>query len=97
RQPGRTPAAHLAVGIVLSVGLALTWAAAEHASAGIQVPVAMTSSVVHLLATACWLGGLVALLVTLFRATTPPPTATVIRFSRLALDRKSTRLNSSHV
>ncbi|MBM7088177.1 copper resistance protein CopC [Streptomyces sp. S12] len=84
RQPGRTPAAHLAVGIVLSVGLALTWAAAEHASAGIQVPVAMTSSVVHLLATACWLGGLVALLVTLFRATTPPPTATVIRFSRLA-------------
>lgn len=84
REPGRTPAAHLAVGAALSVGLALTWAAAEHASAGIQVPVAMTSSVVHLLATACWLGGLVALLVTLFRAATPPPTATVTRFSRLA-------------
>ncbi|MFJ9666632.1 copper resistance protein CopC [Streptomyces sp. NPDC101219] len=84
REPGRTPAAHLVVGGALSVGLALTWAAAEHASAGIQVPVAMTSSVVHLLATACWLGGLVALLVTLFRATAPPPTATVTRFSRLA-------------
>ncbi|MBD9736228.1 CopD family protein, partial [Streptomyces sp. H28] len=84
RDPGRTPAAHLVAGVALSVGLALTWAAAEHASAGIQVPVAMTSSVVHLLATACWLGGLVALLGTLFRAAAPPPIATVTRFSRLA-------------
>ncbi|MBL3665196.1 copper resistance protein CopC/CopD [Streptomyces sp. M2CJ-2] len=80
----RTPPAQLAVGGVLAVALALTWAAAEHASAGIQVPLAMTSSVLHLLATACWLGGLVALLTTLFRAETPLPVATVIRFSRLA-------------
>ncbi|MEU9353416.1 copper resistance protein CopC [Streptomyces griseoloalbus] len=85
RAPGdRTPPAHLAVGAALSVALALTWAAAEHASAGIQVPVAMTSSVLHLLATACWLGGLTALLLTLYRAHTPPPAATVTRFSRLA-------------
>ncbi|CAL9490546.1 copper resistance protein CopC [Streptomyces sp. enrichment culture] len=85
REDGRRPTApHLAAGGALSVGFALTWAAAEHASAGIQVPVAMTSSVVHLLATACWLGGLVALLVLLFRAKTPPPTATVTRFSRVA-------------
>lgn len=83
--PGdRTPPAQLAVGGVLAVALALTWAAAEHASAGIQVPLAMTSSVLHLLATACWLGGLVALLTVLFRAGTPLPVATVVRFSRLA-------------
>ncbi|MFE1206812.1 copper resistance CopC/CopD family protein [Streptomyces sp. NPDC058762] len=74
-----------AVGVVLAVGLALTWAAAEHASAGIQVPVAMTSSVLHLLATAVWLGGLVALLVTL-RAPrpSPDPAGVVARFSRTA-------------
>lgn len=83
----RTPPgpARLAVGAALAVALALTWASAEHASAGIQVPVAMTSSVLHLLAMACWLGGLTALLITLFRAAVPPPVATVSRFSRLAL------------
>ncbi|MGY0068628.1 copper resistance CopC/CopD family protein [Streptomyces sp. QTS137] len=81
----RTPPARLAVGAVLAVALALTWATAEHASAGIQVPLAMTSSVLHLLAMACWLGGLTALLITLFRAAAPPPVATVTRFSRLAL------------
>ncbi|MBT2674486.1 copper resistance protein CopC/CopD [Streptomyces sp. ISL-14] len=70
-------------GAALAVGLAMTWAAGEHASAGIQVPVAMTSSALHLLATAVWLGGLAALVVTLYRADHPTP-ATVTRFSRLA-------------
>ncbi|MDQ0386808.1 copper transport protein [Streptomyces sp. DSM 42143] len=79
RVPTPVPAA---VGAALAVGLALTWSAAEHASAGIQVPLAVTSSVLHLLATAVWLGGLVALLVTL-RGTTD--VATVTRFSRVAL------------
>ncbi|GHH06267.1 copper resistance CopC/CopD family protein [Streptomyces lanatus] len=69
-------------GAAIAVGLALTWAAGEHASAGIQVPVAMTSSALHLLATAVWLGGLTALLVTLYRAHLTP--AAVTRFSRLA-------------
>jgi copper transport protein len=73
----------LGTGTALAVGLALTWAAAEHASAGIQVPVAMTSAVLHLLAMAVWLGGLVALLTTLYR-TTSVEVATVARFSRLA-------------
>ncbi|MFJ9676035.1 copper resistance protein CopC [Streptomyces sp. NPDC101221] len=83
RRGGRTLAA--AVGAVLAVGLALTWAAAEHAAAGIQVPVAMTSSVLHLLATAVWLGGLVALLVTLRAPRSSPDTAGVVaRFSRTA-------------
>ncbi|WP_411100131.1 copper resistance protein CopC [Streptomyces sp. x-45] len=70
-----------AVGGTLAVGLALTWAAAEHASAGIQVPLAMTSSTLHLLATAVWLGGLTALVLTL-RSTADA--ATVARFSRVA-------------
>ncbi|WP_151478929.1 copper resistance CopC/CopD family protein [Streptomyces albicerus] len=74
----------LAGGGLLAVGLAGTWAAAEHASAGIQVPAAMTSSVLHLLAMAVWLGGLAALLATLQRSDTPLTAATVARFSRLA-------------
>lgn len=73
----------LAAGGVLALGLTLTWAAAEHASAGIQVPVAMTSSVLHLLAMAAWLGGLAALLTSL-QAAEPLPMSTVARFSRLA-------------
>ncbi|MEW2450294.1 copper resistance protein CopC [Streptomyces parvulus] len=71
-----------APGAVLAVALALTWSAGEHAAAGLQVPLAMTSFVLHLLATAVWLGGLVALLTTL---RTAPDAATAARFSRVAL------------
>jgi copper transport protein len=80
----RLPRAWQAAGGALAVGLALTWAAAEHASAGIQVPVAMTSAVLHVLAMAVWLGGLAALLLTLNRAPARLPAAVVARFSRLA-------------
>jgi copper transport protein len=84
RQRGRErlSRASLAVGAVLAVGLALTWAAAEHASAGIQVPAAMTSSVLHLVAMAAWLGGLTSLLTLLRRGALPA--VVVARFSRLA-------------
>jgi copper transport protein len=75
----------LVLGGLLCLGLAVTWAAAEHASAGIQVPVAMVSSVLHLLAMAVWLGGLTALLTALHRPAEPLPVAVVTRFSRLAL------------
>jgi copper transport protein len=71
-------------GVLFSLGLAGTWAAAEHASAGIQVPVAMASSVLHLLAMAAWLGGLTALLTVLYRAPESLSAAVVTRFSRLA-------------
>ncbi|MEU3849055.1 copper resistance protein CopC [Streptomyces sp. NPDC029554] len=71
-------------GTALAVALALTWAMAEHASAGIQVPVAMASSVLHLLATGVWLGGLVALLLTLRRAPVDGLAEVVPRFSRVA-------------
>ncbi|MFH8464936.1 copper resistance CopC/CopD family protein [Streptomyces sp. NPDC017991] len=85
--PGQGPApapAVLAVGGFLALALAGTWAVAEHASAGIQVPLAMTSTVLHLLAMAVWLGGLGALLTALHRSGTPLPAASVHRFSRLA-------------
>ncbi|MET9103695.1 copper resistance CopC/CopD family protein [Streptomyces antibioticus] len=73
-------------GVLFTVALALTWSAAEHASAGIQVPVAIPVSVLHLLAMAAWLGGLLALAAVLFRApaATRVPAAAVARFSRLA-------------
>ncbi|MEU6815832.1 copper resistance protein CopC [Streptomyces sp. NPDC046860] len=77
------PAA-LTVGAILAVALTLTWSAAEHASAGIQVPLAIASTTLHLLATAAWLGGLAALLLTL-RATPALAPQVVTRFSRLAL------------
>ncbi|MDX3227055.1 copper resistance CopC/CopD family protein [Streptomyces sp. ME19-01-6] len=70
-------------GTVLSVGIAATWAMAEHASVGIQATVAMPVDVVHLLAVGVWLGGLGALVATL-RAGEPIGRAAVRRFSRLA-------------
>jgi copper transport protein len=74
-----------AVVSLAALALALTWAVAEHAAAGIQVPLAMTSAVLHLLAMAVWLGGLAALFTALYRAPDQLPAAAVTRFSRLAL------------
>lgn len=70
-------------GSVVAAGLASTWALAEHASAGPQTGVAMPVDVVHLLAAAVWLGGLVTLLAALRRGPAVDRTA-VRRFSRLA-------------
>ncbi|MFF4208995.1 copper resistance protein CopC [Streptomyces sp. NPDC001796] len=85
---GRGPAGSVrlrfAIVSLLSLGLALTWAVAEHASAGIQVPLAMTSAVLHLLAMAVWLGGLAALVTVLQRTPGELPAPAVARFSRLA-------------
>ncbi|WP_406175861.1 copper resistance CopC/CopD family protein [Streptomyces sp. NBC_00996] len=76
-----------AAGTLLALALGGTWVVAEHASAGIQVPVAVASTLLHLLAMAVWLGGLVALLSALYRAPAddPLPPAAAVRFSRLAL------------
>ncbi|MYV41834.1 hypothetical protein GT030_23935, partial [Streptomyces sp. SID1328] len=73
-------------GIVVGAGLAASWAMAEHASTGLQPGIAMPVDIVHLLAVACWFGGLTALLVALYRAPTDTPlgTGAVRRFSRLA-------------
>ncbi|UGY92489.1 copper resistance CopC/CopD family protein [Streptomyces gobiensis] len=70
-------------GTVIATGLGATWAMAEHASAGIQSGIAMPSHVLHLLAVACWLGGLAALVSTLYWGPPVPRTA-VRRFSGLA-------------
>ncbi|WP_405937801.1 copper resistance protein CopC [Streptomyces sp. NBC_00726] len=70
-------------GTVIAAGIAGTWALAEHASTGIQPGIAMPVDVLHLLAVAAWLGGLVALLTALYR--TPDLTsAAVRRFSTIA-------------
>ncbi|WJV47608.1 copper resistance CopC/CopD family protein [Streptomyces flavofungini] len=70
-------------GSVVAVGIAATWALAEHASTGIQAGIAMPVDVLHLLAVAAWLGGLAALLLCLYRAP-DIDAAAVSRFSRVA-------------
>ncbi|MER6911411.1 copper resistance protein CopC [Streptomyces sp. NPDC000594] len=70
-------------GTVVAAGIAATWALSEHASTGIQPGLAMPLDVIHLLAVACWLGGLAALLTALYRAPSIEPAA-VRAFSRVA-------------
>ncbi|MGW6455856.1 copper resistance protein CopC [Streptomyces sp. NPDC055078] len=70
-------------GTVVAAGIAATWALSEHASTGIQVGVAMPVDVLHLLAVATWLGGLAAILTSLYRVPSFEPSA-VRRFSRVA-------------
>ena len=75
-------------GTVVAVGIAATWAMAEHASVGVQHQVAMPVDVVHLLSMAVWLGGLLTLLTALWApsmAGTPVPPFAVRRFSALGL------------
>ncbi|MCX4695445.1 copper resistance CopC/CopD family protein [Streptomyces sp. NBC_01408] len=86
-QPGDLGARGRLAGAALALGLAFTWAAAEHASAGIQVPLAVPVAVLHLLAMGVWLGGLITL-VTVLRRRAPDgrdvPVAAIGRFSTLA-------------
>lgn len=70
-------------GTVVAAGIAGTWALSEHASTGIQTGLAMPVDVLHLLAVAGWLGGLVSLLIALYR-TPAIERAAVQRFSRVA-------------
>ncbi|MFJ7327001.1 copper resistance CopC/CopD family protein [Streptomyces cyaneofuscatus] len=70
-------------GGVVAAGIAATWAMSEHASTGIQAGIAMPVDVLHLLAVAAWLGGLVSLLVALYR-TPDIGSDAVRRFSRVA-------------
>ncbi|ANW19317.1 copper resistance CopC/CopD family protein [Streptomyces clavuligerus] len=70
-------------GTVVAAGIAATWALSEHASTGIQTGLAMPLDVLHLLAVACWLGGLAALLTALHRVPSFGADA-ARRFSRVA-------------
>jgi len=79
-----------ALGAALALGLAATWAAADHAAVGLQPALALPVDVVHLLAMGLWLGGLVPLVVVLRPAgssnTEAPatPERAVYRFSSIA-------------
>ncbi|WP_030659363.1 MULTISPECIES: copper resistance CopC/CopD family protein [Streptomyces] len=75
------------VGAAFALGLAFTWAAAEHASAGIQVPLAVPLAVLHLVAMGVWLGGLITLAIVLRSrgaAGRTVPADAVGRFSTMA-------------
>ncbi|MFG1805316.1 copper resistance CopC/CopD family protein [Streptomyces sp. NPDC049040] len=74
-------------GSVVAVGIAATWAMAEHASVGIQRKLAMPIDVIHLLSMAVWLGGLITLLTALSAPSTAGTVerAAVRRFSAIAL------------
>ncbi|MCC9309360.1 FixH family protein [Kitasatospora sp. RB6PN24] len=69
-------------GLALALALAATWAAADHAAVGIQPWLALPFDLLHLIAMACWLGGLVTLLVGLRHGA---GAAAAERFSRLAM------------
>ncbi len=81
-----------AVGVALAIGLACTWAAADHAAVGLQPALALPVDVVHLLTMGLWLGGLVTLVVVLQPAAADtrnnkaqaPPEHAVSRFSSVA-------------
>ncbi|WP_405921584.1 copper resistance CopC/CopD family protein [Streptomyces sp. NBC_00122] len=70
-------------GAVVSGGIAATWSLSEHASTGIQPGIAMPADILHLLAVATWLGGLAALLLSLYKIPGIERSA-VRRFSRVA-------------
>jgi copper transport protein len=57
---------------ILTAALASTWAVADHAGTGIQVPLAVPSDIIHLSAVAIWLGGLAMIATILLRRPRPP-------------------------
>jgi copper transport protein len=59
----------------VAIGLASTWALSDHAGTGIQVPLAVPSDIVHLIAIAVWLGGLVTLVTIVLRRPDSPADA----------------------
>lgn len=67
----RVSVATSATWAMLAVALAATWAAADHAGTGIQVPLSVVSDTVHLCAVAIWLGGLTMLTTIVLRRPKP--------------------------
>ena len=63
----RTRVVATAVGVALAVGMAATWAAADHAGVGSQVALALPVDVVHVMAMGVWLGGLSVVVAALLR------------------------------
>lgn len=52
---------------VLAAALAATWATADHAGQGSQVPLSLASDIIHLTSVAIWLGGLAMLAMIVLR------------------------------
>jgi copper transport protein len=64
-----------AIWAAVTMGLASTWAVADHAGTGIQVPLAVPSDIIHLTAIAIWMGGLVTLVTLVLRRPGSPADA----------------------
>lgn len=63
----RARAAALAGWAVISASLATTWAVADHAGTGMQLPLSIPSDIVHLSSVAVWTGGLATLITVVLR------------------------------
>jgi copper transport protein len=61
----------LAAWAVVTAGLAATWAIADHAGTGMQVPLSVPSDIIHLSAMSVWIGGLVTLITVVLRNPEP--------------------------
>jgi copper transport protein len=71
---------------ILTTALAASWAVYDHASTGIQVPVALPADIIHLDAMAIWIGGLAALAGFALRGAASAGVAVAVpRFSAIAL------------
>ncbi len=57
---------------ILAAALAATWAAADHAGVGSQVPLSLVSDTIHLCSVALWLGGLTMLAAIVLRQPRAP-------------------------
>ncbi|MBS2963895.1 copper resistance protein CopC/CopD [Actinocrinis puniceicyclus] len=77
------------IALVVTMGLAATWAGTGHASTGIQVPLSVASDILHLTAMSVWLGGLAMLSLVALRI--PEPHAPVrVKQAASAVNRFST-------
>jgi copper transport protein len=71
---------------ILTTAVAASWAVYDHASTGIQVPVALPSDIIHLDSMAVWIGGLVVLAGFTLRGLADATVAVAVpRFSAIAL------------
>jgi copper transport protein len=68
----RAPVAASVTWGVLTAALAATWAAADHAGIGMQLPLSLVSDTIHLSAVALWLGGLTMLATIVLRRPRSP-------------------------
>jgi copper transport protein len=82
----RARGAAAAAWLLVTAAIAASWAGSDHASTGFQVPLAVGVDIVHLVAMAVWLGGLVMLAGFALRGPgTEDVAAAVPRFSAIAL------------